>query len=69
MIMTIITRYNRMRGKATLWVPGSDHAGRDTRYTPLDEVNQAIKGWFFKFVNFVFAYLFVTCNYFVDFSS
>ena len=26
-----ITRYNRMRGKATLWVPGSDHAGIATQ--------------------------------------
>jgi len=26
-----ITRYNRMRGKVTLWVPGSDHAGIATQ--------------------------------------
>ena len=26
-----ITRYNRMRGKMTLWVPGSDHAGIATQ--------------------------------------
>ena len=26
-----IARYNRMRGKMTLWVPGSDHAGIATQ--------------------------------------
>ncbi len=26
-----ITRYNRMRGKVTLWVPGTDHAGIATQ--------------------------------------
>ena len=26
-----ITRWNRMRGKVTLWVPGSDHAGIATQ--------------------------------------
>ena len=26
-----ITRWNRMRGKITLWVPGSDHAGIATQ--------------------------------------
>ena len=34
-----IARYNRMRGKMTLWVPGSDHAGiatQVTETTPLD---------------------------------
>ena len=28
-----IARYNRMRGKMTLWVPGSDHAGIATQVT------------------------------------
>lgn len=28
----ILTRYNRMKGKATLWLPGTDHAGIETQY-------------------------------------
>lgn len=28
----IIVRYHRMRGKPTLWLPGSDHAGIETQY-------------------------------------
>jgi valyl-tRNA synthetase len=27
----IMTRYNRMRGSATLWLPGADHAGFETQ--------------------------------------
>ncbi len=30
-IQDIMTRYNRMQGKRTLWVPGSDHAGFETQ--------------------------------------
>jgi valyl-tRNA synthetase len=28
----ILTRYHRMRGEATLWLPGTDHAGIETQY-------------------------------------
>lgn len=30
-IMDILTRYNRMRGKRALWIPGADHAGIETQ--------------------------------------
>ena len=30
-IEDIFTRYNRMKGKRTLWVPGADHAGFETQ--------------------------------------
>ena len=30
-IQDSITRWNRMKGKITLWVPGSDHAGIATQ--------------------------------------
>ncbi len=28
----ILIRYNRMKGKATLWLPGTDHAGIETQF-------------------------------------
>jgi valyl-tRNA synthetase len=28
----ILTRYHRMKGEATLWLPGTDHAGIETQY-------------------------------------
>jgi len=28
----ILTRYHRMRGEATLWLPGADHAGIETQF-------------------------------------
>lgn len=31
-IEDILTRFNRMRGKSVLWLPGSDHAGIETQY-------------------------------------
>jgi len=31
-IEDILTRFNRMRGKETLWLPGADHAGIETQY-------------------------------------
>ncbi|MFL6256451.1 MAG: valine--tRNA ligase, partial [Pyrinomonadaceae bacterium] len=30
-IMDVLTRYNRMRGRRTLWLPGTDHAGISTQ--------------------------------------
>jgi valyl-tRNA synthetase len=30
-IQDVMTRYNRMNGKRTLWIPGSDHAGFETQ--------------------------------------
>ena len=30
-VQDIMTRFNRMRGKRTLWVPGADHAGFETQ--------------------------------------
>lgn len=30
-VMDILTRYQRMRGKASLWIPGTDHAGIATQ--------------------------------------
>ena len=30
-IMDILTRYHRMKGDRTLWVPGADHAGIETQ--------------------------------------
>lgn len=30
-VQDIMTRFNRMRGKKTLWVPGADHAGFETQ--------------------------------------
>jgi len=31
-IEDILTRYHRMRGEPTLWLPGADHAGIETQY-------------------------------------
>lgn len=31
-IEDVLTRYHRMKGEATLWLPGSDHAGVETQY-------------------------------------
>ena len=31
-IEDILTRYNRMQGRPTLWAPGADHAGIETQY-------------------------------------
>lgn len=31
-IEDILTRYHRMKGEATLWLPGSDHAGIETQF-------------------------------------
>jgi len=31
-IEDVLTRYHRMRGEPTLWLPGSDHAGIETQY-------------------------------------
>lgn len=31
-IEDILTRYHRMKGESTLWLPGSDHAGIETQY-------------------------------------
>ena len=31
-IEDILTRYHRMRGEATLWLPGADHAGIETQF-------------------------------------
>lgn len=31
-IQDILTRYHRMKGEPTLWLPGSDHAGIETQY-------------------------------------
>src|SRR5688500_18991543 len=28
----ILTRYHRMKGDATLWLPGTDHAGIETQF-------------------------------------
>lgn len=32
LIEDILIRFNRMRGKAALWIPGTDHAGFETQY-------------------------------------
>jgi valyl-tRNA synthetase len=31
-IEDVLTRYHRMKGDSTLWIPGSDHAGIETQY-------------------------------------
>ena len=31
-IEDVLTRYHRMKGEPTLWLPGSDHAGIETQY-------------------------------------
>src|SRR3990167_5344121 len=31
-IEDILIRYHRMKGDATLWLPGTDHAGIETQY-------------------------------------
>jgi len=31
-IEDVLVRYHRMKGEATLWLPGADHAGIETQY-------------------------------------
>jgi valyl-tRNA synthetase len=33
-LQDIMTRFNRMRGRPTLWLPGTDHAGIATQVRP-----------------------------------
>src|ERR1044071_5557288 len=35
-IMDVLTRYRRMRGYRTLWLPGMDHAGHALQHTIMD---------------------------------
>jgi valyl-tRNA synthetase len=39
----IMTRYHRMKGDATLWVPGTDHAGIATQARVEDKINKEWK--------------------------
>ncbi len=42
----ILIRYNRMRGKSTLWLPGADHGGFETQVVfekKLEKVEEDIK--------------------------
>lgn len=39
-IQDILIRYNRMRGKKTLWLPGTDHAGIATQYVVEKELKK-----------------------------
>ncbi|HHX97176.1 MAG TPA: class I tRNA ligase family protein, partial [Clostridia bacterium] len=41
-LQDILTRWQRMRGKATLWLPGTDHAGIATQAKV--EENLAVRG-------------------------
>jgi valyl-tRNA synthetase len=34
-LQDIMVRFNRMRGRPTLWLPGTDHAGIATQARPL----------------------------------
>lgn len=45
-IEDILIRYHRMKGKPTLWLPGSDHAGIETQYVFEKELNKEGKSRF-----------------------
>ncbi len=42
-IQDIVTRYNRMKGKETLWLPGEDHAGIATQNVVVKELAKSGK--------------------------
>lgn len=39
-IQDLLCRYHRMKGKATLWLPGSDHAGIATQYVVMQKLKK-----------------------------
>lgn len=45
-IEDILIRYHRLRGEATLWLPGSDHAGIETQYVFEKKLQQQGKSRF-----------------------
>lgn len=44
----IMVRYNRMKGRPTLWLPGTDHAGIATQEEFLHILYGCLSNWLLK---------------------